>query len=332
MDFPHHPLKRLFGWPCADVWLAPCPVEPPDGVTQKVEGLTGHQHHLGLLLVDREADLLHDPRHRLAGVRPFSGTAADHEVIGIIHDHRIKRLLIAQLFPGQNKTPEVHVGQERGNDTALRRASPSIFGRRRSHPATVGRSLFHRSLQPARDHREHLPVGNPAAETFHQRSMRDGVEVVAQVGIDHFLTAFLSDLVVDESDRRLGIPARSKPHLLLAEVGLEDRTKHHHHRHLDHTITHRRYPERALSSVTFRYPYAKKGLRPILLRAQFLLQFPEPRLPPCGFDPLEGFRVHPGTPAIATAAPVGFREKVSPADLVPKAVKAVARFSLGFCL
>lgn len=168
----------------------------------------------------------------------------------------MERSFVAQFLPGQNKASEVHVGQKRRDNAALRRPSPRVFGGSRPRHAASPCSFLHRCLEPPRYHREHLPVGYSAAEAFHQCAMWHGVEVVAQVSVHYFLTAFLPDLIIDQPNRRLGVPSRSESHLLFAEVCFENRAEHHHQSHLSNSIPHGRYPERPLSSVTFGYPYS----------------------------------------------------------------------------
>ena len=162
--------------------------------------------------------------------------------------------------------------------------------------------------------------------------MGDSVEVVAQIGVHYFLTALLSHLVVSQTNRRLSIAPRPKPHLLLAEVCFEDRADHQHHRHLNHAVANRRYPERALAAITLWYPHSQQGLGTIAFCPKLLLKIPEPSLDSSGVDLFEGLSIDPCRSTVPAASAVGFLEHIPSTDLIPEGVEPIARFYLGFCL
>jgi len=66
------------------------------------------------------------PRHRRLCV---AGSAADDEVIGIVDDVRIELVPMAMVVPRQQEASEVAVGQQWGDNSALRGTSlrPSRF-------------------------------------------------------------------------------------------------------------------------------------------------------------------------------------------------------------
>lgn len=86
MDGPQQFLERFLRGSGPDIRLASFPVETANGVAKEVERLPGHTHQPCFAFVHFESQLLHDPRHRLEGHRRLAGFAADHKVIGIVHD------------------------------------------------------------------------------------------------------------------------------------------------------------------------------------------------------------------------------------------------------
>jgi hypothetical protein len=87
MDLPHQFLHRLPRGLRPDERDATLPVEPADGVSQKVETLFRHTPQPGLVLIDRESEPPHEPLHGSKGASALAPLAADHEVVGIVHNH-----------------------------------------------------------------------------------------------------------------------------------------------------------------------------------------------------------------------------------------------------
>lgn len=116
------------------------------------------------------------------------------------------------------------------------------------------------------------------------------------------------------------------------QVFFEDRSHHQQHRHLRYPIPDSRNSQRALPTSCLGHPYTQQGPAPILLGAQLLPQSLQPARQPGGLDGFEALAVYPGGAAIGTASPVGFKQDIFSAHLVPQAVETCGCFALGFRL
>ena len=86
------------------------PARPPAvmGEPQEVERFRRDAAQLGFLLVDREFQPPHHVPHGRLGL--WAGAAAaNHEVVGVVHDASLKLLLVSQRFPTQHETPHVQI-------------------------------------------------------------------------------------------------------------------------------------------------------------------------------------------------------------------------------
>ena len=162
--------------------------------------------------------------------------------------------------------------------------------------------------------------------------MRDRVEVIAEVSVYDFTKPMFGNVVVDPADRGLGIDARPKTVLLIAEIGVENGADHQERCHLNNAVTKTRYAERALPAIALGYPDAKKGLSTIGFVPQLLLQRCQPGFDTLSFDLLERDAVDSRRAPVGTAAAVGFGQHVDPVDLVPQAVETISGVRLGFRL
>lgn len=97
--------------------------------------------------------------------------------------------------------------------------------------------------------------------------MLDAPEVVADVGIEHVVTALGSELP-QSFQRHRRTPLRPKPVRARQKIRLEYRLQHQLRRHLHHSVPYRRNAERPLPSIGLRYVPALHHLRPVLARAQ----------------------------------------------------------------
>src|SRR6185437_9963346 len=86
------------------------------------------------------------------------------------------------------------------------------------------------------------------------------------------------------------------------------------------------------ATITFWDPYSKKWLRRIPLAPQLFLQRSEPLICPAGLDRREVDAVDTRHTGISPASSKCLTENIFPTDLVPQAVKSIARFRLGFRL
>ena len=97
----------------ADIGTAPGPaVVPSEPVAEELHRFLRASQASGLLLVDRQLQSLHEPRHRRQHIRR-RGLAEDAEVVRITDNLRTEAPGVAQLPPTQYKTPHVEVAQQR---------------------------------------------------------------------------------------------------------------------------------------------------------------------------------------------------------------------------
>ena len=109
----------------------------------------------------------------------------------------------------------------------MRDAAPLIFGLGRACLPTTVVGLLHSAFQPHLDQMQHAPVHDAPRKRQHQFGVRNGPEVVREVGVYNFRVA--SEQRLFHLDHRLlGIAARPVGVLLGWKVGFEDRIEHQH--------------------------------------------------------------------------------------------------------
>jgi hypothetical protein len=192
----------------------------------------------------------------------LAGSATDHKIIRVIDDVGIELILVPVVAPGQQKAPEVEIGQHRAYYRALWRSSLRPPGRCCTDHAPSS-PLHDRNCQPALDDAEQASVGDTAAQASHQRTVRNCREVVAQIRVDDLPPSVLPDVPKHLAYGHLGIQLRPETILVGQHVRLEDRANHQHHRHLDHPVTNGRNAERPLPAVTLWNPHSQQGLRAV---------------------------------------------------------------------
>jgi hypothetical protein len=109
--------------------------------------------------------------------------------------------------------------------------------------------------------------------------VRDGVEVAAQVGIDHGAVSSI-DQAVHGTNRIVRAAPSSVGVLFLGQIRLEDGFEHDDGSHLRDPFLDRRYAQRSLFPVGFGDVNAPHRLRPIGLAFEFFGQSIQPRSPP----------------------------------------------------
>src|SRR5580692_1633 len=108
--------------------------------------------------------------------------AEDNEVIGVRDDLRPERFTASGQPPMLQEPVHVQVGQQRTDDTTLRRAALAPFASSQA-PSSVSIPLLNRRLQPQLDEPQHFAVDDAARHTTQQLRVRDRVEVLRQIGI-----------------------------------------------------------------------------------------------------------------------------------------------------
>ena len=119
-------------------------------IAQKVELLFRQLADPRLRLVHRQSQPDHHALHRGPSLCSFP-TTADHEVVRVVDNARLKALLVPELPPPQHEPSHVDIAQQRAKRSSLR-SSPSVIPIARTPmfiPFLVG--LFNRSFQPHLD-------------------------------------------------------------------------------------------------------------------------------------------------------------------------------------
>ncbi len=66
-----------------------------------------------LLFVNRQLQFSHHASHCAHGLFGVGAVAADHEIIRVIDDLRLKTLLVSEHLPSQNESPHIEIRQQR---------------------------------------------------------------------------------------------------------------------------------------------------------------------------------------------------------------------------
>ncbi len=210
--------------------------------------------HLRLIRVQpqpqRAEDLLHGVQRR-PGLR--RAAAQHHAVIGVAHQ-------LAHASRGELAVQDVQVdvGQQRGNDPALR--SPGD----RPLKAPVH---HHPCLQPQADQLQHPPVRHPAPHLGEQPLMADLAEEVPDVEL-HDKVAARDEPGSQPLHRLHSRPLRPEPERARQEIRLEHRLQHYLRRLLGHPVADRRDTERPLAAIWLRDVHAPGGRGTVRALAQ----------------------------------------------------------------
>ena len=216
----------------------------------------------------------------------------------------------------------------------MRNAAPLIFGLGRAYLPTSVVGLLHGAFQPHLDQMQHAPVHDAPRKRQHQFGVRNGPEVVREVGVYNFRVA--SEQCLFHLDHRLlGIAAPPVRVLLGWKVGFEDRLEHQHRCCHAHSIAQGRNAQRpelgALRRrVGFRYEHSSDRIRSIVLIPERKRQFAEPPLHAIRFDVHKVLTVHTRRALVRATLSIGVHQNIVAADLVVQRVEAIAGFSLRF--
>src|SRR5450755_465147 len=216
----------------------------------------------------------------------------------------------------------------------LRNAASLIFGLGRACLPTTFVSLLHGAFQPHLDQMQHAPVHDAPRKRQHQFGVRNGPEVVREVGVYNFRMA--SEQRLFHLDHRLlGIAARPVGVLLGRKVGFEDRLEHQHRCCHAYSVAQGRNAQRpelgALRRrVGLRYEHSSDRIRSIVLIPERKRQFTEPPLHPIRLDIRELLPVHTRRALIGAALRISMSQHIVTADLVVQSVEAIARLCLRF--
>jgi hypothetical protein len=176
---------------------------------------------------------------------------------------------------------------------------------------------------------QHTRIHDAPRERQHEFGVRDGPEVVREVGVYNFRVAS-EQRFLHFDHRLLGIAARPVGVLLRWKIGFEDRLEHQHCCCHAHPITQGRDTQRPEFAVGFRYEHSSDGVRLVRLLLERKRQFAEPPLRAVRLDIREVLTVHARCALVGAALGPGMGQDVLAADLVVQRVEAIAGFSLRF--
>ena len=204
--------------------------------------------------------------------------AEDDEVIGIRDDLRPERFTASGEPPMLQEPVHVQVGQQRTDDTALRRAAPAPFASSQA-PFSIRTPFLNRRLQPQLDEPQHFAVDDAARYTTQQLRMRDRVEVLRQIGV-HDIGVAPAEKPVHFLDRIACSASGTITIGTAIEVRLEDRFEHELGGSLNHPIPNRRNAEWAFSAPRLWDHHPPHRHRPIRPRDEVLSQTRQPLCQP----------------------------------------------------
>ena len=226
---------------------------------------------------------------------------------------------------GSDRSYLLRTGRE---DAPLRRASCAPLSPTHVAPTPVVPLLDGR-LQPHLEKVQQVPVHHAASHTLQQFLVRDRVEILRQVSVNHVRVS-VAQRVVDRSNRIRRAPLRSIAIRTVVKIRFEDWLQYQLDRGLHHSVSNRRDTERALPTARLgnQYPTHRIGLVRLLL--QRLFQPGEPLFLPGRLDVLERHVIHARRPrAIGRARhAIGVVKHVVTIHFVVEQVETVGRLCL----
>ena len=198
---------------------------------------------------------------------------AEDDIIGIAHqdDFSATRPLSLPLHPQVEHIVQVHVGEQRRDNRPLRSAFRAGF------PLIV---VHDSSLQPFGDQAQEPLVSYPVLEHFHQPRVIDGIEIRANVGVEHPVHFPAAEGHGQRVERLMRRPTGPEPVGKAEEVLFIDGIEHPDNRALDDFVFQRRDAERSLPSVGFGYINPLRGLGPVSPTVELVAQLLQPCFQP----------------------------------------------------
>src|SRR5512139_3320657 len=160
--------------------------------------------------------------------------------------------------------------------------------------------------------------------------MGNGIEVLRNVGIDDFGSAF-KEAILYILNRLMGIPLRSESVRVVLKVGFEDRLDYHLHGHLYDSVLDHRYSQRPLTPGCFRNVDPANSLRLVVFPLEFSRDlFKIPLRPSFSLlYLLKGLAIYPRRSFVRFDKSVGMAQDVHPVNLVIKKIESILLFLLG---
>ena len=201
---------------------------------------------------------------------------------------------------------QVDVRQQRRDHPALRRPCDG-----RVEPA-----LFHHAcLEPLPYQLEHPPVRDAPLHERHQLAVVDAPEVIADVGVEHVVSASRATRA-QGFERLRGVPLRPEAVRTRMKIRFEDRLQHERRRHLRHSVSDCRNPQRSLSAIALRNvptPHRRGSIRAC---AQARAKVFEKRLDTRLLDFGQRHGIDARRAAVPLHPPPRFPQDVTPVDAV----------------
>src|SRR5450759_360733 len=196
---------------------------------------------------------------------------------------------------------QVDVCQQRTDDTALRR----------TYFSGIANTIFQNTrFEPLPDEFQNSPVTDPPLEQGHQHGVVYGVKVTLNVSVYHPPTSYQS--LLDHRYRLLCAPLRAKAVGVILKVGFKDRFNHHLTCLLYHAVAHRRYSQRSLSAICFRYVDAQYRFRTVSTRFQVLLNLTQKLFDTFPFHVLNGDAILPSATTVSADSFPSLSQNVRP--------------------
>ena len=188
--------------------------------------------------------------------------------------------------------------------------------------------LFDRRRKPHLDQLQDLPVADPSCNRAHETVVRDGVEVLREIRVNYIREPSLK-MLVHLTNRVLCRLLRPVCVCVVCEIRFEDRLQYDFGCCLDDSITNRRDPQRAFTSVCLRYVHAADCLRLVRPGLEFLLQLGQKLAYALLLDLCKGHPVNPWRATIVSGLVVRRCQDVIATDLVVEDIETVFRLLLG---
>src|SRR5271157_1856458 len=157
--------------------------------------------------------------------------------------------------------------------------------------------------------------------------MRNGIEVLGNIGIDYIRFAF-KELLTYVVHRLMGTPLRSESVRVVLKVGFEDRLDYYLHCHLHYPVPDHRYPQRPLASRCLRNVNPTDSLWLVVFPLQCLGNLF--KILSCSsfslLDAIKGFAVYSRRSLVRFDKSVGMAQDVHPVNLVIEKIESVPPF------
>jgi len=181
---------------------------------------------------------------------------ADNKIVGITHhdDFSAAGLFSFPLHPQVQHIVQLHVGEQGRDHGPLRSAFLTGFPSIAVHDS---------GLEPLGDQAQESIVSNPVLDHFHQPRVIDGIEVRADVGVEHPVHFLAAEGRGQRIERLMRRPAGPEPIGEPEKVPFIDGIEHFDDGALDDLVFQCRHAERSLPSIGFWNENPARGLGPV---------------------------------------------------------------------